>query len=285
MDPATGTGMNVWHILGAGSIGRLFAARYERAGIAAVLLRRDTPPPATPPARLLVATKAPDTVAALAPLLAADGDGQLLLLLQNGMGTSEAVRARWPRVRLWNAVTTAAAWRDADDRLQVVSEGKTLAGRWDDAGDPAADDAVAALATAGLLTVTGDIRGALWRKLAVNALINPLSALHGCRNGELETRAAAELAALAAEFDAVAHAEGIALDALTLARTVMRSTAENFSSMNRDLAAGRPTEIDFITGYVAARAARHGIPVPHHERLLTAVRQRTPPGRPPGERA
>jgi 2-dehydropantoate 2-reductase len=234
------------------------------------LLRRDAP--SSSPALLLVATKAPDAVTTLTAYIAGDGDGQLALLMQNGMGLSEAVRARWPRLRLWNAVTTAAAWRDAQDQLHIVTEGETLAGRWDDAGRAVLDHAVTALAAAGVLDITDDIRAALWRKLAVNALINPLSALHDCRNGELETRAAAELPLLAREFDAVARAEGIALDSLALAVTVMRSTAGNYSSMNRDRARGRPTEIDWITGYVVACAARHGIAVPQHARLLAAIR-------------
>lgn len=265
-----------WYVLGAGSIGRLFAERLADAGGAVQLLRRGAPRPQPAPTLLLVATKAPDVIDALAPHLVDDGHGQLALLLQNGMGISEAVRARWPRLRLWNAVTTAAAWRDAGDRLHVVTVGETLAGRWDDAGLAVLDNAIDALANAGIVAITGDIRAALWRKLAVNALINPLSALHGCRNGELETVAAPELLLLAREFDAVARAEGIELDSHTLAVAVMRRTAENFSSMNRDVAQGRRTEIDWITGYVVACAARHGIAVPQHARLLAEIHARSP---------
>lgn len=265
-----------WYVLGAGSIGRLFAERLARTGCAVQLLRRGAARPQPAPTLLLVATKAPDVLDALAPHVAGDGHGQLALLLQNGMGISEAVRARWPRLRLWNAMTTAAAWRDDEDRLHVVTEGDTLAGRWDDAGLAVLDNAVGELAGAGILALTADIRAALWRKLAVNALINPLSALHGCRNGELETVAATELSLLAREFDAVAAAEGVPLDSHALAVAVMRRTAENFSSMNRDVALGRRTEIDWITGHVVACAARHGIAVPQHAALLAAIHARAP---------
>lgn len=295
-----------WHVLGTGSIGGLFCARLVQAGFAPTLLLRDArardawrnagglsvahadgrhlrvnPGVRLPgdggglPRHLLIATKAPDTLAALAPWLGRDGAGQLVLLLQNGMGTSEQVRARWPRLRLWNAVTTAGAWRDAAFQVHCVADGETRAGLWDDAGDSETDTAVEAAATAGMWQCSDDIRVHLWRKLAVNAVINALTAIHGCRNGELLeiTGARAQLAALAREVDAVAAAEGVMFDepVLALAERVIHLTAANHSSMNRDVAAGRRTEIDFINGYVVARAHVHGIAVPANAAVLAAV--------------
>lgn len=260
-----------WQIIGAGSIGRLFANRLARAGYAVQLLGRDAPVMQPTPTLLLVATKTPDVIAALARHVAGAGQGQLVLLLQNGMGTAEAVRTRWPALRLWSAVTTAAAWRDDTGELHVVTEGETQAGLHDGKGAAWLDAQVHGLATAGILRTTGDIRAVQWRKLAVNALVNPLSALLGCRNGELPARAGDRLRALASEFDAVARAEGQPLDSLALATAVIAQTAGNFSSMNRDIAAGRRTEIDAITGYVVARATAHGIAVPAHAQLLTLI--------------
>lgn len=300
-----------WHILGIGSIGGLFAMRLHEAGIPVTLLLRDRaamgayiaqrglalaspdgrwtqaqPPaaiaaaPATAPSCLLVTTKAPDTLAALAPLLHDDGNNQLVLLLQNGMGVSEQVRARWPRVRLWNAVTTAGVWRESAFRLHQVADGETHAGRWDDGGDATLDTALDALFAAHIATRVDDIRAVLWRKLAINAVINALTAIHGCRNGALLEIAAArsQLAALAAEVESVATAAGIHFDepVSAIAERVIRSTAANFSSMNRDVAAGRRTEIDFINGYVVAQAQRHGLAVPANEAVLAAVRAMRP---------
>lgn len=267
-----------WTVIGAGSMGRLFAGRLRDAGIGVTLLRRGERTPQVPRC-LLVAVKTPDTLAALAPHVAGDGSGQLGLLLQNGMGTAGQVRARWPQLRLWHAVTTAAAWRDAQDELHVVTIGETQFGRADDAGDAGTDAAVEALCTAGIGIRVADIRTPLWRKLAVNALINPLTALHGVRNGELATNPElrALLPPLAAEIDAVARAEGVTLDTLAGGLDVIARTAANWSSMNRDLAAGRPTEIDSITGYLLACARRHGIATPQNARLLAAIRARVPP--------
>ena len=44
--------------------------------------------------------------------------------------------------------------------------------------------------------------------------------------------------------------------------------ADGFTSMARDLLAGRPSELDSQTGAVVRLGARHGVPTPVHFRLL-----------------
>ncbi|MFP5382511.1 MAG: ketopantoate reductase family protein [Gammaproteobacteria bacterium] len=295
-----------WHLLGTGSIGGLFALRLFDASIPVTVLLRDgqavadwqsagglaitwpdgrqqqaSPSAAVagaagaPCPHLLVATKAADTLAALAPCILGDGGGQLVVLLQNGMGVGDELRTRWPRLRLWRAVTTAGVWRQARFRLRCVAEGDTLAGRTDDAGDATLDSALAPLFAAGIFRHADDIRPVLWRKLAVNAVINALTAIHQCRNGELLRipAAQAQLAPLAAEVETIAAADGIALgeSVLDMALRVIELTAGNFSSMNRDVAAGQRTEIDYINGYLVDCAARHGIDAPLNRQLWDAV--------------
>jgi len=45
-------------------------------------------------------------------------------------------------------------------------------------------------------------------------------------------------------------------------------------SMLEDVRAGRPTEIDFITGALVREAAAHGVPVPLHTAMYRLVRAR-----------
>jgi 2-dehydropantoate 2-reductase len=116
----------------------------------------------------------------------------------------------------------------------------------------------------------------LWTKLAVNAAINPLSAILGLPNGELLRLpgARAQLIAAAAEVGVVAQAAGIALpvDPVARALQVAEATAPNRSSMLQDVEAGRRTEIEAITGAVVARAEALGVPVPVNRELLAQVR-------------
>jgi 2-dehydropantoate 2-reductase len=52
---------------------------------------------------------------------------------------------------------------------------------------------------------------------------------------------------------------------------VIAATAANRSSMLQDVAAGRRTEIDYITGYLVRAARHHGVAAPHNEALLAGV--------------
>ena len=52
---------------------------------------------------------------------------------------------------------------------------------------------------------------------------------------------------------------------------VIAATANNYSSMNRDLAAGRETEIEAISGVLLRTAAEQGIELPEHLRLYQQI--------------
>jgi 2-dehydropantoate 2-reductase len=116
-------------------------------------------------------------------------------------------------------------------------------------------------------------------KLAVNSAINPLTALHQCRNGELLQLPdiAAQVAQLCAELSRVAASAGQALAPATLAAAVfavIRDTAANRSSMLQDLSQRRRSEIDFINGYIVQCARRAQLACPAHAALWQAVKAR-----------
>jgi 2-dehydropantoate 2-reductase len=119
----------------------------------------------------------------------------------------------------------------------------------------------------------------IWRKVLVNAAINPVTALHGVPNGRLESGPLrAEAVGLLREALAVAHAEGFALpkkDAEADLDRVVRATSENRSSMLQDLDRGRPTEVDAILGEILRAGTRHGIDLPRTREAAAAIRRRT----------
>jgi 2-dehydropantoate 2-reductase len=115
----------------------------------------------------------------------------------------------------------------------------------------------------------------LWLKLAINCAINPLTALHRCRNGELAGPALAPLlATLCEEIMQVSAAAGFGAvtgDLPAQVAAVVHATANNRSSMLQDVLAGRGTEIDYITGYLLGVASHHGIAVPENESLYRSI--------------
>ena len=75
--------------------------------------------------------------------------------------------------------------------------------------------------------------------------------------------------ALVAEAVAVATSAGVAVDdPWAMVEAAGRASAANRNSMLQDLDAGRPTEIDAISGAIAHRARAHGIAVPLTETVL-----------------
>jgi 2-dehydropantoate 2-reductase len=68
--------------------------------------------------------------------------------------------------------------------------------------------------------------------------------------------------------------EGAVADLEATVFGVIAGTAANRSSMLQDVGAGRPTEIDYITGYLLGVARRCGVEAPLNEDLLARVRRR-----------
>jgi 2-dehydropantoate 2-reductase len=117
----------------------------------------------------------------------------------------------------------------------------------------------------------------MWSKLVrLNALACTTSA-HDALLGEIRSTPAlrAELIGAIEEACAVGRAEGAQdVDPATALAELDRAHDTLGSSMQRDIAAGRPPELDAIPGAVLRAAARHGIPCPTIERLVAMIAER-----------
>jgi len=291
-----------WHVLGAGAIGCLYAHALRRGGCDVTLLMRpgesarslavtveregvrseirlDAITPHSPAriSHLLVATKAYDVRDAVAGAMPLLQENCAVVLLVNGMGLAEQLAADWPALDIYCGTTTEGAYTVAPRHVVHAGRGQTRVGRegqgqaapwfhaWARAIEPCVWDPA--------------ISSALWSKLAVNCVINPLTAVHGCRNGELALRPAlaAQVGELCAEVAAISRAAGFSSVAAALNATVagvIAGTADNRSSMLQDMLNGRRTEIDYITGYLLQVADRHGVDAPANRALLEAIKRR-----------
>ncbi|WP_027911164.1 putative 2-dehydropantoate 2-reductase [Pseudomonas sp. URMO17WK12:I4] len=285
-----------WHVLGAGSLGSLWACRLFRADVPVQLVLRDPqrlaayrqaggvtlveqghshlyPIPAShlqdsaPIERLLLACKAYDAADAIAAVADRLAPGAEVLLLQNGLGSQDEVAQLLPGRRCLPASSTEGAFRDGDWRVVFAGQGHT----W--IGDPASAAPPAWLQDLESSQIphtwSPDILARLWRKLALNCAINPLTVLHGCRNGEL-VRYHEQIDALCGELVKLLSASGQAEATTDLQQDVWRvieATAANYSSMYQDVAAGRRTEISYLLGYACAAAERAAVQLPQLKAL------------------
>ncbi|MCC2616730.1 2-dehydropantoate 2-reductase [Aestuariibacter halophilus] len=205
-----------------------------------------------------------------------------VVLLHNGMGTADKALETVSQPLIM-ATTSYGAYRPHPGEVTITGHGSTQAGWLRTPASRSLKDAHSALLNRLLPPCQWfeDIRHAQWQKLAVNAVINPLTALHRCRNGELLKPAFhSQMTRLCEETAAVMEAEGMIADPrqlLARALTVCRQTADNYSSMNRDVDAHRPTEMEYITGFLLQRARAHGLDTPAHQHLFEEVMAITPP--------
>src|SRR5262249_3545602 len=109
-----------------------------------------------------------------------------------------------------------------------------------------------------------------WRKLLINAVANPITALTLQRQAVLRRPDVQELCrGILDEAVAAARAEGIKLADDEPARTI--ATLHNFSgelgtSMYFDRLAGRRLEVEALTGAIVAAGDRHGCPAAGDQR-------------------
>lgn len=223
----------------------------------------------------VVAVKAHDTAAVARDL--ATGTPGVVLSLQNGMGNEDELADR-VSAPILAGTTTCGARLASPGRVEWLGRGTVRIGAWRPVGDEAAvDRAVDAFRAANLdAEAATDVRRTLWRKLAVNAAINPVTALARVTNGALTAPPLSEVARSAAvETAGVARANGVDLSDADAAEAVVRvaeETARNRSSMRRDVGRGRRTEVDAINGYVVDRAAATDRSVPVNRTLAALIR-------------
>jgi 2-dehydropantoate 2-reductase len=124
--------------------------------------------------------------------------------------------------------------------------------------------------------VPDDIRVALWEKLMLVVPFGSLGAVARAPIGVLvrvpETRAL--LVTGMREIEAVASGQGVRIPPGSFERTLALldgTTPAGTSSLQRDIAAGKPSELEEWTGAVVRLGAARGVPTPLHSFLYAAL--------------
>ncbi|MCB1980249.1 MAG: 2-dehydropantoate 2-reductase [Burkholderiaceae bacterium] len=303
-------------VMGAGAVGCYYGGMLARAGHEVVLVGRpahvqavhehglwldtlhfqervrlqaDTEAHAVHGAQyVLFCVKSTDTESAGRAMLPYLADGATVLSLQNGVDNAERLQALLQRPVLPAIVYVAAAMA-GPGHVRHFGRGELVL--------PAAPTNAALaniFAAAGIpVELSDNVAGALWAKLVLNCVYNPLSAITGQPYGQIVNRPGLDVPRMmddiVQECLAVARASGIVLPEGT-AEAVLPLAASmpgQISSTAQDLARGRPTEIDHINGFIVRRGEALGIATPANRLLHTLVRlleQATRvAGGPPGE--
>ena len=303
-------------MVGAGSVGGFFGAHLAKANLpVSFLLRPKTlaavkkngltirsaqgsftvhPPAASDPRELpkpdlvILSVKAYDLDEVLTQIEPVLKDRTVILTLQNGVDTEDRIVARFHRDCVVGGIAYVYSKIAEPGVIDHYKRGTVAI------GEMMGYQSARLLATADLFKqagipcqLTDDIRRGKWEKMCWNCVFNPLTVMIDDKVAKAldHPEMLRVVHQIVAEVMAVAATMKVPL-AADMADKVVRWTQEIrdiHTSMYDDWKAGRPTEIDFLNGYVAKVGRKFGIPTPLND-MLTAViktiteRDRTGPG-------
>jgi 2-dehydropantoate 2-reductase len=223
---------------------------------------------------VLLCCKAHDTSSTAPWLARLCTSASRVAVLQNGINHVERVA---PYVEGATVVPTIVYYngeRLAPDHVRLRSVAKhDLVAPNDAAGRDFAD---VLEGTSLRVLLSDDFATLAWRKLLLNVIANPITALTLQRQSVLRRDDVHALCLeIMAEAIAVAKADGANLadgDAAQTMATLFSYSSDLGTSMYFDRLSGRRLEVEALTGSVVAAGARHGIPTPINRTLLTLLR-------------
>ncbi|MDE2751617.1 MAG: 2-dehydropantoate 2-reductase [Gemmatimonadota bacterium] len=287
-------------IYGAGGVGGYYGGVLARAGYDVSLLARgahleairssglsvrspggdfvvrpaaatDDPAKIGPVDAVIVAVKSMHLAAVcggIAPLLGAD---TLVVPMLNGVDAHEALLPAVGRSRMGKGLTRIISEVVAPGQIRHVGvEPYVALAEWDGSRTRRVDSLVAALRDAGVdAEVPPDIDAAIWLKFLFVCSVGGVCGACRMPLGPVRTlpESRALLRRAMEEIAAVAAAHGVSLqdDAVAFAmNTVDTFPAEGTSSLQRDIAAGVPSELDAWTGAAVRLGATAGVATPVH---------------------
>lgn len=202
-----------------------------------------------------------------------------ILLAHNGMGTFEQLPEHIKQnSNIYAMLTTHGCFRKAPFTIMHTGLGITDLGLLSGDINNEQRHTITQLLNVALPSVVyhENIKHKQWLKLAVNCVINPLTAINNIDNGEINNAEYCQpIERLVTEFCDVANAEGVLLNADMLkeiVKTVASATANNKSSMRCDILENRQTEIDYINGYIHNLGTIHNIATPENTKMWQTVK-------------
>jgi 2-dehydropantoate 2-reductase len=295
-------------VVGAGTIGSLYAGHLAQVSDVCVLTRRHEHAAAlnerglrvigrsdlharvrasADPAHLpsfdlgIVACKGTDLDAVASAL-----DGRFpeatFMTVQNGLGAEEVVRRHgdWPLI---SAITFMSGTRHSDTEVQYVLDTPTWLGPYEDTPMAIVEEATRLIVSSGLKAAAfADLRPSQWSKLVFNATVNGVAALTGLPHDphfaieDEPTDLGTLVHALIEEGNAVARAAGPGLqdDPWEMNVHATRRGSAHYPSMLEDVEAKRRTEVESINGALVREAERLGVDVPLQRVVHALVRGR-----------
>ena len=220
---------------------------------------------------IILSTKVYDSEKALKPIKNSLRKDTIILCLQNGYGAEEvAKKIVGKKCAVIRGVSSVGVSYTKPGSIKMnhlgysvieeSSQSKIIAKNFDDCGLKG--------------TVSKNIKKEIWKKLIVNCLLNPVTAILKIKNNELtSTKLKPLMQLIGEECIKVAKKEGI-----TFPKKIINDilkfiiTSDNLSSMYQDLFKGKKTEIDYLNGAVVRLGKKYNVKTPVNESLVGMIK-------------
>jgi 2-dehydropantoate 2-reductase len=291
-------------ILGVGGVGGLIGVALAKSGEAVTLVLRpealknypaelalesplgsfrvpvDRAASVTTPVDVLwVTVKATQLDAALRSVTVAPEQIGTVVPLLNGMDHVPILRKRFGHDRVVPASIGVEAERAAPGK--IIHRGMTVRLSFSSIGESRLAGIVEKLNAFGFkCQFVGDEMKILWTKLSFLAPFALTTTAAGMSIGEVNSDPAwrKRLESVAREVSAVGTASGTPLDPAAILTFFDKTPPGGRSSMQKDVAAGNPPELDGIAGPILRLGQQHGIEVPTTRELVGMIRGKASAG-------
>jgi 2-dehydropantoate 2-reductase len=236
------------------------------------------PAQAGPVELVLVCVKTPTLEAAAKAARAMVAPEGLVMGLQNGIDATERIGAEVGLERVLGAVTWIAANIESPGVIRQVSAFRRIVlGELDGRDTERLERTVAALRSTGItVEPSGAIRKVIWTKFVFIAGFSGAGSVTRLEVGDYRSVPAtrALLTSLMREVESLARASGVDLDqdVVDQALAVIDGAAATMkTSMQRDVEAGRPSELESMIGVVTRKGRELGVATPTADLLYAAL--------------
>ncbi len=205
--------------------------------------------------------------------------------LQNGLDNEEKILREFSDNPIIGGYTCHGAIFDRPGHVEHTGIGDTVMGPYSNTDMTKVEELARCLDEVGIVpTLKEDIRDWIYKKVIINASINPLTALLNIRNGMLLENEGLQriIHEIIYEGCRVAELNKISISseiAFEMVRKVILNTRGNISSMLQDIRNGKPTEIDSINGAIVKLAENGGLKAPVNSsvhNLIKVLEQKSP---------
>ncbi len=231
-----------------------------------------------PPADLLIVlVKAYHTARAARDIAQTIGDKTMVVSLQNGLGNEEELCRRIAKNKICLGMTYHSGYELSAGEIQHTASGLTIVAPLLKESLQQAMDQARLFNNCNLPAgATTDIEPLRWKKLIIDSVLGPLSAIHKVNNGALpkDPDIVRDMVELTVEGVTVAQKAGVPLDYGEIWAAVLdacRSSAAYRSSMLNDVQRGRFTEIGAINGSIVRIGELNGVDTPANIRTIRRV--------------